>query len=71
MNPIRANSGVVKEPINLTAQFMMCGLDKKEIRAADMTAEQQRVMDQSGVQSKKLDSRGVNLWPSRSIFDSH
>lgn len=39
MNPIRGNSGVVKVPIKLTAQFMMCGSDKKEIRAGDMTAE--------------------------------
>lgn len=52
MNPIRSNSGVVKEPINLTAQFMMCGSDKKEIRPGDMTAEQQCVMDHAGVRPK-------------------
>lgn len=60
MNPIRSNSGVVKEPINLTAEFMMCGSDKKEIRAGDMTAEQHSVMNHTGVRPKKLNSRGVN-----------
>ncbi len=52
MNSIRSNSGVVKEPIKLTARFMMCGSDKKEIRAGDMTAEQQCVMDCAGVRPK-------------------
>lgn len=52
MNPIRSNSGVVKEPINPTAQFMMCDSDKKEIQAGDMTAEQRRVMEHAGVRLK-------------------
>lgn len=64
MNPIRGNSGVVKEPIKLTAQFMMCGSDKKEIRAGDMTAERRCVMDQNDVQPKSS-TAGANLWPSR------
>lgn len=52
MNPIRSNSGVVKEPINLTAQFMMCGTDKKEIQAGDLTAEQRCIINHTGVQLK-------------------
>lgn len=48
----KPNSGVVKEPIKPTAQFMMCCLDKEEIRAADMTAEQRCVMDQSSVRAQ-------------------
>lgn len=61
MNPIRSNSGVVKEPINLTAQFMMCGLNEKEIGAGNMTAEQRCVIDHT---PQKLNSRGVNPQPS-------
>lgn len=57
MNPIRYNSGVVKEPINLTAQFMMCGTDKKEIHAGDMTAEQRYVINHTGVQPKSSAAR--------------
>lgn len=61
MNPIRSNSGVVKEPINLTAQFMMCGLNEKEIRPGNMTAERRCVIDHT---PQKLNSRSVNSQPS-------
>lgn len=58
MNPIRSNSGVVKEPINPTAQLLMCDSGKKEVRAGDMAAEQRCVMDHAAVQLKSSTAGG-------------